>query len=122
MNLSEALRATVFEDADILLERMHLPNDHLLCRPMKRKERKSEGGIITVDMEKAGGRQTRRSEVIAVGPGRMLESGQRVTMDIVPGDVVYHGEFVGFFLSTDDAVELLVMGEKDVMAVHRAQG
>lgn len=54
----------------------------------------------------------------AVGPGRMLDNGQRGPVDVKVGDQVLHAKHAGNEFSLDD-VEYLVIGEKDMLAVFQ---
>lgn len=52
--------------------------------------------------------------VVAVGPGRVLETGQLVPMNVKVGDKVFFGKFAGSPLRLGDE-EFLVMSEPDVL-------
>ncbi len=62
----------------------------VVLKPVSEEE-KTESGIIlpdTVDKEKK-----EEGEVIAVGPGKLLESGKRQEMDVKPGDKVLYKKY-----------------------------
>lgn len=87
--------------------------DHLIVKPLA-KEEKSVSGIIipdTVDKERP-----ERGEVIAVGPGKMLENGQRSVAEVKVGDKVVFKKYAPDELKLD-GVEYLVIKNDDVMAV-----
>ena len=87
-------------------------NDHLVVKAVT--EEKSVGGIIlpeTADKEKP-----ERGEVIAVGPGKLLDNGSRATPSVKIGDVVVFKRY-----SPDEIKvgkdEYLVIREDDVLAI-----
>jgi chaperonin GroES len=56
-----------------------------------------------------------------VGPGRVLDSGDRVSLDVKEGDTVLFAKYAGteFKHETD---ELLILSEKDVLAIIVSNG
>lgn len=75
-------------------------------------EEKTAGGIILPDAAKE---KPQRGEIIAVGPGKLLDSGTRATPDVKVGDVVIFGKYSGTEVKVD-GVELLIMRENDILA------
>lgn len=75
-------------------------------------EEKTAGGIILPDAAKE---KPQRGEVIAVGPGKLLDSGTRATPDVVAGDIVIFGKYSGTEVKVD-GVEFLIMRENDILA------
>jgi chaperonin GroES len=57
-----------------------------------------------------------KGTVIGVGPGKMLESGERMEMELKPGDVIMFGEYSGQKFKMDGE-EYLMMNEADVIGV-----
>jgi chaperonin GroES len=53
---------------------------------------------------------------VAVGPGKMLENGQREAMDLKVGDVVLFQKYGGTDLKLDDK-ELKILSERDILGV-----
>lgn len=87
-------------------------NDHLVIKAVN--EEKTVGGIIlpeTADKEKP-----EQGEVIAVGPGKLLENGSRASMSVKVGDTVVFKKY-----SPDEVKlgkeEYLVISESDVLAI-----
>ena len=76
-------------------------------------ETTSAGGIVIPD---SATEKPIKGEVIAVGNGKILESGDKRALDIKPGDKVLFGKYSGTEVKVDGQ-ELLVMREEDVMAV-----
>jgi chaperonin GroES len=77
------------------------------------EERTSPGGIVIPD---TATEKPIRGKVIAVGKGRILESGEIRPLDLKAGDKVLFGKYSGTEVKVDGE-ELLVMKEDDIMAV-----
>jgi chaperonin GroES len=86
--------------------------DRILVKPAEAKETK-KGGIIIPDTAKE---KPMEGEVVAVGPGKISDSGTRMEMDIKKGDKVLYGKYSGTEVKIDD-VEYLIMSSDDVMAI-----
>lgn len=76
-------------------------------------ETTSAGGIVIPD---SATEKPIKGEVLAVGNGKILESGEKRALDIKVGDKVLFGKYSGTEVKVDGQ-ELLVMREEDVMAV-----
>jgi chaperonin GroES len=86
--------------------------DRVLVRALEEAEVK-RGGIIIPDTAKE---KPQEGEVIAVGPGRLNEKGDRVTPEVKKGDRVLFGKYSGTEVSvTGD--QLLIMRESDILAI-----
>ncbi|MEK9152015.1 MAG: co-chaperone GroES [Patescibacteria group bacterium] len=75
---------------------------------------KTKGGIIlpdTVDKEKP-----EKGEVVAVGPGKLLDNGSRAAMSVKPGDKVVFKKYSPDEVKVDGQ-ELLILDESDILAV-----
>lgn len=77
------------------------------------EEEVKKGNIIIPDTAKE---KPQQGKVIAVGSGRIDESGKRVPMDVKKGDMILFGKYSGNEIKVDDK-ELLIMREEDVLAV-----
>jgi len=87
--------------------------DRVLVRPVQREE-VTKSGIVLPDTAKE---KPQRGEVLAVGPGRFDEDGEkRIPMDVKVGDHVLFAKYAGTELKIDDE-ELLILSEKDILAV-----
>jgi chaperonin GroES len=71
------------------------------------------GGIIIPDSAKE---KPQEGEVIAVGAGKKLDSGERIAMDVKEGDRVLFGKYAGTEVKLDDE-EYLIMREDDILGV-----
>ena len=86
-------------------------DDRIVVKPIKREE-VTKGGIILPDTAKE---KPQEGEVIAVGPGKLTEDGNKIEMDLKKGDKVMYAKFSGTEIKLDDE-ELLIMRESDVLA------
>ncbi|MFH0942455.1 MAG: co-chaperone GroES [Chloroflexota bacterium] len=86
--------------------------DRLVVRPIER-EQKTKGGIILPDTAKE---KPQEGEVIAVGPGKLSDDGNRIAMDVKVGDRVIYAKYGGTEIRLDDE-ELIILRESDVLAV-----
>jgi len=87
-------------------------HDRVIVKRME-EERTSAGGIVIPD---AATEKPIKGEVIAVGNGKILESGEIRALDIKEGDKVLFGKYSGTEVKIDGE-ELVVMKEDDIMAV-----
>jgi len=71
------------------------------------------GGLYIPDTAKE---KPQQGEVVAVGPGRMSDDGNRVEMELKKGDRVLYGKYSGTEV-TVGAEEYLILREADVLAV-----
>ena len=77
------------------------------------KEEKSAGGIILPD---AAQEKPQRGKVLAVGPGKRLDSGQLAPVGINEGDTVLYGKYGGTEVKVD-GVDYVILRAEDVLAV-----
>ena len=87
-------------------------HDRVIVKRME-EERMSSGGIVIPD---SAAEKPIRGEVLAVGNGKILESGDKRALDVKPGDKVLFGKYSGTEVKVEGE-ELLVMREEDIMAV-----
>ncbi len=87
-------------------------HDRILVKRIEEKEI-VKGGIIIPDTAKE---KPMEGEVIAVGPGKILEDGKRSNMDVKKGDRILFGKYSGTDIKIGDE-ELVIMREDDVLAV-----
>jgi len=76
-------------------------------------EEKQQGGIIIPDTAKE---KPQQGKIVAVGPGKVSEAGQKVPMEVKVEDVVLYGKYSGTEVTVDDE-DLLIMRESDILAV-----
>ena len=86
--------------------------DRVIIKRME-EETTSAGGILIPD---SATEKPIRGEVTAVGPGKVLDNGEKRPLDVKVGDTVLFGKYSGTEVKLDDE-ELLVMREEDIMGV-----
>ncbi len=87
-------------------------HDRVIVKRME-EETTSPGGIVIPD---SATEKPSRGEVIAVGNGKILDSGDVRAVDLKAGDKVLFGKYSGTEVKVDGE-DYLVMSESDVMAV-----
>ncbi len=88
-------------------------HDRVLVKPFEEEEEKSSGGIIIPDTAKE---KPQKGEVVAVGDGRILDSGEKVPMCVKVGDKVIYGKYAGTEIKIEGE-KYLVMREDDIYAI-----
>ena len=86
--------------------------DRVVIRALEEAEQ-MRGGLYIPDTAKE---KPQQGEVIAVGPGKFDEKGNRVPMDVKAGDKVLYGKYSGTEV-TVGGEQLLILRESDVLAV-----
>jgi len=76
-------------------------------------EETTAGGIVLPDTAKE---KPQRGKVVAVGPGKLLDSGKRGEMSLKKGMEVFYGKYVGTEVKIDGK-EYVIIRETDVMAI-----
>lgn len=87
-------------------------HDRILVKRLE-EERTSPGGIVIPD---TAAEKPVKGKVIAVGNGKILESGEIRPLDVKVGDKVLFGKYSGTEVKVDGE-ELLVMREDDITAI-----
>lgn len=77
-------------------------------------EETTKGGIVLPDTAKE---KPQEGEVIAVGPGRVLDNGQRIAPEIKVGDKVIFAKYSGSEVKIEGE-EYLILRESDILAVR----
>jgi chaperonin GroES len=75
-------------------------------------EETTAGGIVLPD---AAQEKPQRGTVLAVGPGRLLDSGERATISVEVGDEILFGKYGGTDIEVDGA-EVKILRESDILA------
>ncbi|HEX9975668.1 MAG TPA: co-chaperone GroES [Dehalococcoidales bacterium] len=91
--------------------------DRLVVRPIA-KEEVTKSGIVLPDTAKE---KPQEGEVLAVGPGRLTDEGQRIPMDIKVGDIIIYAKYGGSEIKMDNE-ELIILREADVLAKKVKRG
>ena len=77
------------------------------------EEEKTKGGILIPDTAKE---KPQEGKVIAVGPGKVNEKGERIPLDVEKGNRVLFGKYAGNEIKID-GVEHLIMREDDILGI-----
>ena len=88
-------------------------HDRVLVKRVNPEEKTSAGGIIIPDTAKE---KPQEGEVVAVGPGKMLEDGKVQPMNVKAGDTILFGKYSGTEVKLDDE-DYLIMREDDILGV-----
>ncbi len=77
------------------------------------QEEKTKGGIILPDTAKE---KPQQGEVVAVGKGRLTETGELIPMTVEVGSKVLYGKYSGTEVKID-GVEYLIVKESEILAI-----
>jgi len=88
-------------------------SDRVVLKPVKAEE-KTKGGIVLPDTAKE---KPQEGEVIAVGPGRVLENGTKLTPEVKVGDRVIYSKYSGTEVKIEGE-EYLIIRESDILAIR----
>ena len=86
-------------------------DDRVVVEPQEAEEM-TAGGIVLPD---AAQKKPQRGKIVAVGPGRLLDSGVRGELSVAVGDEVIYGSYAGSDVEVDGQ-DVKVMRESDVLA------
>lgn len=86
-------------------------DDRVVVEPQEAEERTS-GGIVLPDTAKE---KPQRGRVIAVGPGKLLDNGQRAELSVSVGDQVIYSKYGGSDIEIDGN-EVKILRESDILA------
>lgn len=86
--------------------------DRIVVKPIEREER-TPSGIILPETAKE---KPQEGEVLAVGPGRRDDNGNRIPMEVKEGDRVLYAKYAGTEVKLDDQ-KLLILKESDILAL-----
>jgi chaperonin GroES len=87
-------------------------HDRVLVKRLEEGEQR-QGGIIIPDSAKE---KPQQAEVKAVGNGKLLESGERVALEVKPGDRILFGKYSGSEIKIDGD-EFLILKEDEILGV-----
>jgi chaperonin GroES len=86
--------------------------DKIIVEPEKEEE-KTKSGIVLPDTAKE---KPQKGKVIAVGPGKVLDNGQRSPMEVKVGDTVIYSKYAGTEVKIEDK-EYLILSDRDILAI-----
>jgi chaperonin GroES len=87
-------------------------NDRVLVKRIEEVQ-VTKGGIVIPDTAKE---KPIEGKVIAVGPGKMSDAGNRMTLQLKEGDRVLFGKYAGTEIKMEGE-EYLMMREEDILAI-----
>lgn len=85
--------------------------NRVVVEPQEGDEQMSSGGIYIPDTAKE---KPQEGTVVAVGPGRLTDDGNRVPMDVAVGDTVVYSKYAGTEYKEGE-VEYLVLRDDDIL-------
>ena len=86
--------------------------DRVLIKPDAAEQKTASGLYIASNAQE----KPQRGEVVAVGAGKMNDKGERIALDVKPGDEVYYGKFGGNEVKVDGE-DYLLMRADDIYAI-----
>ena len=86
-------------------------DDRVVVEPLEAEEM-TAGGIVLPDTAKE---KPQRGKVVAVGPGKLLDSGKRGELSVTVGDEVIYGKYAGTDIEVDGE-EVKILRESDILA------
>ena len=87
--------------------------DRVVAKRIETSEEEVRGGIIIPDTAKE---KPQEAEVVAVGPGKLDDKGQRIPVDVKAGDRVLIGKYSGSEIKIGDE-DLVILREDEVLGV-----
>ena len=87
--------------------------DRLVVEPMEHEEVTS-GGILLPETAKE---KPQEGKVLAVGPGRVDDNGNRVKMEVSVGDRVLYAKYAGTEIKVESDKKVLILKETDILAL-----
>lgn len=86
--------------------------DRLVVEPSKQEETTASGLVLPETAKE----KPQQGTVLAVGPGRRDDDGDRIAMDVAVGDVVLYAKYAGTEIKVDGE-KLLILKESDILAL-----
>jgi len=86
-------------------------DDRIIVKRLEAEE-KTAGGILLPDSAKE---KPQKGEIIATGPGKLLDNGKRAQLEVKVGDTVLFGKYSGTEVKVSGE-EYLIMRESDLLA------
>lgn len=89
--------------------------DRVVVKPIEETEQ-MRGGLYIPDTAKE---KPQQGEIIAVGPGKVTDDGNRVPCELKEGDRVLYGKYSGTEVTLENE-QYLILRESDVLAVIKS--
>jgi chaperonin GroES len=98
--------------ATATLTKLRPLGDRVVIQPTPREEM-TKSGIVLPDTAKE---KPQEGKIIAAGPGRINDDGQREPMDVAEGQKVLYAKYAGTEFKIDGE-DLLIVSQKDILAI-----
>ena len=89
------------------------PLDDRILVKQSEAENKTAGGIVLPDSAQE---KPQRGKVVACGPGKLLDSGERGGVSVKKGDEVFYGKYAGSEVEVGQD-KYVILRESDVLAI-----
>jgi chaperonin GroES len=86
-------------------------DDRVVVEPME-AEQMTAGGIVLPDSAKE---KPQRGTVVSIGPGKLMDSGERGSMSVAVGDEVIYGKYSGTEIELN-GTDVKILREADILA------
>ncbi|MGC8734302.1 MAG: co-chaperone GroES [bacterium] len=96
--------------------KLKMLEDRVLVKPMPQED-KTESGIYLPDSAKE---RPQKGEVMEVGPGKLLDNGQRVTPSVKKGDKILFGKYAGTEVKFKGE-EYIILRESEILAIIESE-
>jgi chaperonin GroES len=87
--------------------------DRVVVEPIEREETFAGGALVLPETAKE---KPQQGQILAVGPGRLDDSGKRVAMEVSVGDQVLYAKYSGTEIKIENK-KVLILKETDILAV-----
>jgi len=87
-------------------------SDRVVVQPLEAEE-KTSGGIYLPDTAKE---KPQMGKIVAAGPGKVSETGEKIPMEVKVGDKVLYGKYSGTDV-TIEGKDYLIVRESDILAI-----
>ncbi len=87
--------------------------ERVVIKPVASEEVRASG-LVLPDTAKE---KPQQGEVLAVGPGKVLDSGERAPMDVKVGDIVLFAKYAGSEFKHQNEDYMILNAERDILAV-----
>lgn len=85
---------------------------------IKKKEEKTQGGLVLINEGTEQSLRTDIAEVIAIGEGRVLNNGQILPLTVKVGDKVIYNKYAGTEINVNED-KYLILKETDILAITK---
>ncbi|MBI3926753.1 MAG: co-chaperone GroES [Armatimonadetes bacterium] len=86
--------------------------DRVVVKPLAQEE-KTAGGVILPDTAQE---KPMRAKVLAVGPGRMLDNGKIVKLEVKAGDTILFGKYSGTEVKVEGD-DYVILQEREILGI-----